>query len=104
MENLFWTGYSKEERHSSIDTIKSIVTKHGDIVDFKFFSDISITMVIEIEEFKIDNLYNELAKNIGIDSFHYLNSNSTQERKVFLNITFLKSSGNLNVEIPSVPG
>ncbi len=104
MENIFWKGYSKEERHTSIDTIKSVVTRYGDIVDFKFFSDVSLTMIIEIQEFKIDQLYKELEKNIGIENFQYLNSSSTKERTVFLNITFSKSTGNLNIETPSVPG
>ena len=104
MKIIFWKGYSKEKRHTSIDTIKNIVAKYGDLVDFKFFSDISLTMVIEIEEFKIDNLYSELGKNIEIENFQYLNSTSMKERTVFLNITFSKSTGNLNIETPSIPG
>lgn len=104
MENIFWTGYSNNERHASISTIENVVSKYGDIVDFKFFSDISLTMAIEIEEFKIDSLYNELANTITIDKFEYLNSISKNERKVYLNITFTKGTGNLIVEIPSVPG
>lgn len=104
MDNIFWTGYSNDERHSSMSIIKRVVAKYGDIVDFKFFSDISLTMVIEIEEFKIDKLYDELADNIGIDKFEYLNSISKKERTVYLNVTFSKGTGNLIIEVPSVPG
>lgn len=104
MDNIFWTGYSNDERHSSMSTIKRVVAKYGDIVDFKLFSDISLTMAIEIEEFKIDKLYNELADNIGIDKFEYLNSISKKERTVYLNVTFTKGTGNLIIEVPSVPG
>lgn len=104
MDNIFWTGYSNDERHSSMSTIKRVVAKYGDIVDFKLFSDISLTMAIEIEEFKIDKLYNELADNIGIDKFEYLNSISKMERTVYLNVTFTKGTGNLIIEVPSVPG
>lgn len=104
MDNIFWTGYSNDERHSSMSAIKSIVTRYGNIVDFKLFSDISLTMVIEIEEFKIDKLYEELVNNIGIDKFEFLNSSSRKERTVYLNITFSKGSGNLIIEIPAVPG
>jgi len=104
MDNIFWTGYSKDERHSSMGTIKKVIAKYGDIVDFKLFSDISLTMVIEIEEFKIDKLYEELADNIGIDKFEYLNSISKKERTVYLNVTFTKGTGNLIIEVPSVPG
>jgi phage-related tail protein len=104
MENIFWTGYSNDERHSSMSIIKNVVAKHGDIVDFKLFSDISLTMTIEIEESKIDKLYNELKKNIGIDKFECLNSISKMERIVYLNVTFVKGTGNLITEVPSVPG
>ncbi|MBP6810370.1 MAG: hypothetical protein KA138_02545 [Saprospiraceae bacterium] len=104
MDNIFWTGYSNDERHSSMSTIKSIVAKYGDIVDFKLFSDISLSMVIEIEESNIDKLYNELADTIAIDTFEYLNSMSRKERTVYLNVTFTKGTGNLIVEVPAVPG
>lgn len=104
MENIFWTGYSNDERHASISSIKNVVSKYGDIVDFKFFSDISLTMVIEIEEFKIDTLYNELANTLRMDKFENLNSVSKKERKVYLNITFAKGTGNLTIEVPFVPG
>jgi len=104
MDNIFWTGYSNDERHSSMSAIKNIVAKYGDIVDFKLFSDISLSMVIEMEESNIDKLYNELADNIAIDTFEYLNSMSRKERTVYLNVTFTKGTGNLIVEVPAVPG
>lgn len=104
MENIFWTGYSNDERLASISTIKNVVSKYGDIVDFKFFSDISLTMAIEIEEFNIDKLYNELANTLSIDKFENLNSVCKKERKVYLNITFAKGTGNLTIEVPNVPG
>jgi hypothetical protein len=104
MENIFWTGYSNDERHASINTIKTVVATHGDIVDFKLFSNISLTMTIEVEEINIDQLYNELADTIGMDKFDYLHSTSKKERTIYLNITFTKSTGNLIIETPVVPG
>jgi len=102
MDNIFWTGHSNEERYSSISTLKKVIAKYGDIVDFKLFSDTSLTMVIEIEEYKIENLYSELAERIGIGKYEYLNSVSRTERKVYLNITFTKGTGNLKIEVPFV--
>lgn len=104
MENIFWTGYSNKERYASITTIKTIVATHGDIVDFKLFSDISLTMTIEVKEINVDKLYNELADTIGMDKFDYLHSTSKKERTIYLNITFTKSTGNLIIETPAVPG
>ncbi len=55
MKNIFWTGFSDDERHIAINKIQNTVSKYGDIVDFHLFSDISLSMAIEIEELKIEN-------------------------------------------------
>lgn len=104
MEKFFWTGFSNDERHAAINKIQRVISKYGDVVDFHLFSDISLSMTIEIEEFKIDKLYDELTKIIGIQKPEYLNSISKKERTVYLNITFGKGTGNLKIEVPSVPG
>jgi hypothetical protein len=104
MENIFWKGYSNEERLSSIITIKEVVTKYGDIVNFKLFSDVSLTMVIEIKAVNIDKLYDELVEHMGMDKFEYLNSIAEKERTIYLNITFIKGTGHLIIEVPAVPG
>jgi len=58
--------------------------------------------MIEIEEVKIDKLYDELLDSIGIEKFEYLRSTSTEERKVYLNVTFAKATGSLKIEVPSI--
>lgn len=104
MKNIFWTGYTNQERHTAIDKIRRVVSKYGYIIDFHLFSDVSLSMTIEIEEFKIDKLYDDLNEKIGIQKWEYLNSISKNERTVYLNITFAKGTGNLKIEVPSVPG
>jgi hypothetical protein len=104
MENIFWTGYTNDERLASVSIIKEVVAHYGDIVDFKLFSDLSLTMAIEIRELNVDELYDELAENIGMDKFDYLHSISSKEMTVYLNITFTKGTGNLIIEVPAVPG
>lgn len=104
MDNIFWTAFSNDERHSAINKIQNMVSKYGDIVDVHFFSDISLSLTVEIEEFKIDKLYDELTKITVIQKPDYLNSISKIERTIYLNITFTKGTGNLKIEIPSVPG
>lgn len=103
MQNIFWTGFSDDERHSAINKIQSVISKYGDVVDVHLFSDISLSMAIEIEEFKIDTLYDELTKIIGVQKPEYLNSISKKERTVYLNMTFARGTGNLKIEVPSVP-
>jgi hypothetical protein len=88
MGNLFFTGYCKDERQKGINDIQNVVSKYGDIIDFKIFSDISLSMVIETKEFKIDELYDDLRKKLGMNKFEYMNSTSQNERTIYLNITF----------------
>ena len=95
---------STVQKLTTINEIQNVISKYGCVVDFHLFSDIAISMTIEIDEFKIDILHDELTKIIGIQKFEYLNSNSKEERIVYLNITFAKGTGNLKIEVPSVPG
>jgi hypothetical protein len=104
MGNIFLKAYSNDERHSVISQIQSVISKYGHVVDFMLFSDISLTIKIEIEEFKVDKLYDDLNENLKIDKFEYLNSVSQKERTIYLNITFNKGTGNLIIEVPGVPG
>lgn len=104
MEKLFWTGFSTEERHSAINKIQIVVSGYGDIVDVHPFSDISLNITIEIEGHKIDKLYDELTRIMEVQRSEVLNSNSRRERTLYLNVTFTKGTGDLKVEVSSVPG
>ena len=104
MENIFWRGYCNYDRNSAISKIEEIVNEHGYIIDFMPFSDLSISIIIEVQEYNLDKLYSALYSYLKMDSFEELNSPSTTERLVFLNITFIKGTGNLRIEIPDVPG
>ena len=104
MESIFLEGFTDDERHAGINKIRHSVSKYGDIVDFHFFSDVSLSMTILIEEYKIDQLYKELLSVISIQKLDYFHSISTKERTVYLNITFSKGTGNLKIEVPHVPG
>jgi hypothetical protein len=104
MKNFFWTGYCSKERIVAIREIEEIISAHGFITDFKLFSDIAISIQIESEELKIDKLYTALTDYISLNEFEKLNSDSSDECLVSLNITFTKGTGDLKIEIPSVPG
>ena len=69
-----------------------------------FFSDISIAIKIELEEHHIDKLFFDLKQYMSLKEFAEMNSVSKEERYIFLNVTFTKGTGDLRIEIPSVPG
>ncbi|MBD0833124.1 hypothetical protein [Aestuariibaculum sediminum] len=99
---IFWKGYCKASKFIALDKINHIISISGDIVDIKQFSDISISLKIEIEEQKIDTLYASLKTYIEIDEFDTMNSNSNKERTIFLNISFSSGKGDVKVDVPYV--
>ncbi len=104
MQNIFWTAYTDKDRHAAISQIQFVVAQYGDLVDMRLFSDISLTMTIEIQESKIDYLYQTLSSLIAIDKSDLMNSIVTKERTIYLNISFSKATGDLKQEVPAVPG
>ena len=104
MNNIFWRGYCNNERIIAINDIQKIIGDYGYITDFKQFSDISISIKIELEEQNIDKLFCALKSYMSLDDFESLNSFSNRESLVFLNLTFIKETGDLEIEIPAVPG
>jgi hypothetical protein len=104
MKNFFWSGYCSKDRIVAISEIEKIVSAHGFITDFKLFSDVAISIQIESEELNIDKLYTSLSDYISLNAFEKLNSDSSDECLVSLNITFTKGTGDLKIEVPAVPG
>lgn len=104
MKRIYWTGFSKEDRTSGIIHIEEGIDNLGFIIDYKFFSDISVSLIIESEENKVEKLYQELLKIIAINDYEKFDTDSTKECTILLNITFAKSSGNLKIEVPAIPG
>ncbi|MFZ4547710.1 MAG: hypothetical protein ACOYN4_09760 [Bacteroidales bacterium] len=104
MEILFWSGVTNEERYSAMDSIQIVIKKYGDIVDFKMFSDMSLSFKIEVTASKINALYSELNETLSMKAFTLIKLVSDVERTVFLNVSFGKGTGRLTIQVPSVPG
>lgn len=99
-----WKGFCNKDRNIAIYEISNVINQHGFINDFHMYSDMEMSIMIEIEAQKIAYLYQDLKTCLDLNEFEWLNSKSKNDQIIFLNITFLKSSGNLKTEIPAVPG
>lgn len=104
MERFYWKAYCSKNRTRSITEIRNITSKHGFILDFKRFSDVSISLSIEIERHKISILYDELREYMRLEDFDKIHSDSKMECTILLNVTFTKSTGDMIMEAPAVPG
>jgi len=101
---LYWKGFCNKDRNIAIYEIENVVNKYGYILDFHRFSDLEINIKIDIEKQNILKLYTHLKTLIDLDGYDDSNSESKMECSILLNITFLKSTGNLKIEVPAVPG
>jgi hypothetical protein len=96
--------YTNNDRHIAIYEIENITNQYGFITDFHMFSDVEINIKIEIEEANINNLYTDLKNYMTLSDYEVCHSKSNKECTILLNITFLKSTGDLRNDVPAVPG
>jgi len=104
---LNWQAFSSSNRHETIELLKDIISKNdGYIINFAMFSDLAISLTVEIEENKISNLHRELASIVHISEPEpeNINLNANTDWWILMNVSFGKGQGNLKVEIPNVPG
>jgi len=104
---LNWTLFSNRDRNETINDLKDIISKNnGWIVTSNFFSDLAVSITIEIQEKDIICLHSELNRFMNVSELKYdnIDENSEKEWWVFFNITFTQGTGDLINEIPAVPG
>ncbi len=106
-KKLNWTAYSNETRIEIIEKIKeAISTNDGYIIYFNMFSDLALTLSIEIPEDRIIEMHNAMKNILKISDIESRNDiqKSKKEWLVLMNISFSKGKGDFKTEIPAVPG
>ena len=103
MHKVYWKGISNDNRIKAISEITAVVDKHGTILNFQKFSDLALSLVVELESSRLNSLHNCLAEILTIDEFNPNTSVFTGMTILFLNVTFLKGTGDLELEVPDIP-
>ena len=103
-KQFYWKGYGYAERHSIINQIENIINQNAYIDDFHMFSDVAISLKINVEERYLVSLHKELSGIIQLPELTVNELHSSVECTVFLNLTFSHATGNLKIEVPAVPG
>ncbi|BDD06853.1 hypothetical protein [Aureibacter tunicatorum] len=102
-----WQVCTKIERNMTIEFIKDAIDKSsGYIFNHSMFSDLDLSICIEIEERDVHDLLLEFSKLLEVNTknMDQINSNSSKDMFVYLQISFLKGKGDLINKIPDVPG
>lgn len=98
-----WKAFASGNRNQAIDRIKAaIVESGGSLMNFKLFSDIGMSMIIEIECRSIKNLHTSISRAVT------LAEDPTEVPEglcyVLLYLSFIEGTGDLQIEVPDVPG
>jgi hypothetical protein len=104
VKNIFWNGYTHQDRNETISYLRTIANTYGAIIDIKKYSDLSMTFVLEVEGSQLANLYKALQDGIRLEPFDFTETGANIERTVFLNVTFGSGTGDLRIVVPTVPG
>lgn len=107
LKKLNWQAFSNGDRAKVIGKVKDIISVNdGCIMNFNIFSDLALSLSIEIEEKCIPRLYKALCSVVSLSEFDIqdINTSSQKEWIIFMNISFGSGEGNLKQEIPEVPG
>ena len=107
LKKLNWQAYTGEERNKVIEDVKqTILNNDGCIVNFNMFSDLEISLSIEIEENRIVDLHRSFSEILKISDCDLtkINLDSKKEWLIFMSISFSVGKGKLSIEKPAIPG
>lgn len=106
-KKLNWQLFSNEDRNVIIENIKNVISRSdGYIINFNMFSDLALSLSVEIEENKIQTLHRALSQIVNVSELERDNISleSKKEWLIFMNISFGRGKGELKQETPEVPG
>ncbi len=101
--SVFWSAIGHGERIQVIQSCEKIISEYGYILEFKQFSDLGLSLHIEIDSNKIQSLYQALKPALRLDAFDFKEVNE-KTSTVYINISFADGHGDLKTEVPAVPG
>ena len=102
MKRLYWAAVTHQERHAAIQMLEMMVGKYGYITDFKRFSDLSISLIIEVPTSHSMALWSDLVAYFQMGDSEVPEVQPEQECTVLFNLSFANGTGNLSFEVPAV--
>jgi hypothetical protein len=104
MNSHYWSGICPADRIKSISEITAIADRYATILNFQKFSDISLSLMMETEEYRLAGLLTDLKTILLIEGADAIPSDSMKTCLVFLNISFTEGTGHLEFPVPEIPG
>jgi hypothetical protein len=98
---------SFDDRYLTIDRIEQCIDQFkGFLMNHKMYSDLQLSLYLEMKEYRLLNFYHHLNKVIRMSPFEMSNfdAHSNKTCRVYLIVFFAKGVGKLKTKIPRVPG
>lgn len=102
-----WEGITSSNRNQVINELKEAISiADGAIINFTKYSDLALSLSVEIGDDKVGALHHGLEAIMKIEKKNAQKpvGGSNSEVIVLLNISFAKGTGDLRNKIPDVPG
>jgi len=106
-QSINWQIFSSNDRNTVIEQLKTVISDNdGCIINSNMFSDLALSLSIEIEEKNILKLHKTLTNIAQVSAFDstVINPQSTKEWVLYLNVSFSGGKGDLKREVAAVPG
>ena len=111
-QNFQMNGVPQIARDEAIDVAKNLLREHhANILDFKMLSDLSLSMIVEINASQILPLATSLIANgwrlqcePPLETFSSQDSRQTNAIEGTFQMTFKDGTGELKIPVPAVPG
>jgi hypothetical protein len=104
MKRHYWTGLCREERVKALPEITRILDQYAIILNFQLFSDVSMSLVLELEGCNLSPLFLGLSNIMSVELGETVFTHSKADHILLMNITFTKGTGNMEIEVPAIPG
>ena len=100
MKRHYWTAICTEERLKAMADLTPIIDQYATILNFQRFSDVSLSLVLELEANKVSELQRALREVLLLEGDDVAPTNAAVDCLVLMNVTFARGKGNLEVEMP----
>lgn len=87
MHRRFWNISGKGKNYEILSKVEKCANKYGYVVDFKKFSETEFCIIVEVEEHKIEIMFQALKKIVDIEKYNEIFLRRKTEDEVYLNVT-----------------
>lgn len=101
---IYWSGHTAESRINTIQRLEESIARYGFIIDFKYFSDLAMSIQVETIGRKVLPLYHDLQGILTMELFEQDFPEPEAEFTILPHIAFSAGHGALKVDVPEVPG